>query len=385
MSAPPSLKRARIAVSLMFLLCGTAVSSWAPMVPLARQRLGINNAELGLLLLVMGVGAITAMPFVGPMIQKNGSRKILVISSIIAAVTLPFLTIADTALTLGISLYVFGASMGTLDVSMNAQAVVVQEALKKPVMSSFHGMFSVGGLSGAFVFGFLLIAGLSPTIAACVISGMLLLLVLTHHKHFIDHPRSGESEALVFRLPKGPVVLLGIFCFIIFLAEGAMLDWSAEFLHSYRNFDIAVAGAGYSVFSVAMAIMRFTGDRLVHYYGPEKIVLWGALLATAGLIIAVAVPWQAATMAGFLLIGIGAANIVPVLFSAAGKADPSSPELALAAVTTMGYAGQLAGPALIGFAAQLTSLPIALGFLAAPIFLIALSFNLRKTIPSAGA
>jgi MFS family permease len=136
-----------------------------------------------------------------------------------------------------------------------------------------------------------------------------------------------------------------------------------------------MAGAGYAVFSVAMAVMRFTGDGLVHRFGPKKIVVWGTVLTVAGLLIIVMTSWLATNIAGFLMIGIGAANVVPVLFSAAGKADGASPELALAAVTTMGYAGQLAGPALIGFAAHLTSLPFALGLLAAPLALVALAFR----------
>jgi MFS family permease len=146
-----------------------------------------------------------------------------------------------------------------------------------------------------------------------------------------------------------------------------------------------MAGAGYGIFSVAMAFMRFTGDGLVHRFGPDKIVFWGAGLAALGLLLAVLTPWQTTVLAGFLLIGIGAANVVPVLFSAAGKADKSSPELGLAAVTTMGYAGQLAGPALIGFVAHSTSLPIALGLMAGPMMLVSLTFSYGQRKTSAGA
>jgi predicted MFS family arabinose efflux permease len=378
-----AVRKARIATLLMFLICGISVSAWAPMVPLAKQRTGINEAELGVLLLAMGAGAIVVMPFIGPVIQKTGSRKVIIASSVLAAMILPVLTLVDTPVTLGGALFLFGGSMGSLDVSMNAQAVVVQEEMKRPVMSSFHGMFSVGGLVGSVMFGALLMLSLTPPVAASIISVCLLIIVFTHYKYFLDHPPK-ENEKFSFRLPKGPVILLGIFCFITFLAEGALLDWSALFLRNHRGFAISTAGTGYAVFSIAMALMRFTGDNLVHKYSPEKIVFWGATLASLGLIIAVALPWQATTLLGFMLIGIGAANIVPVLFSAAGRADGKSPELALAAVTTMGYAGQLAGPALIGFIAHLSSLPLALGIMAAPLFLVALSFIQRKKVPSVG-
>ena len=388
MTAPVeySVKKARTATHLMFLVCGIAVSSWAPMVPLAKERTGLNEAGLGLILLTMGGGAILSMPFVGPLIQQIGSRMIILISGIIAALALPFLTITDTPVTLGFALFVFGAALGCLDVSMNSQAVIVQDRMTKPVMSAFHGMFSLGGLGGAMIFGLFLLLGLTPFVSACIISMALLIIALTHFRYFLDHPEREEgSRSFIFKLPKGQVLLLGVFCMIAFLTEGALLDWSALFLRENRGFSVSMAGAGYGIFSVAMAFMRFTGDGLVHRYGPDKIVFWGAGLAAVGLLLAVLTPWQTTVLAGFLLIGIGAANVVPVLFSAAGKADKSSPELGLAAVTTMGYAGQLAGPALIGFVAHSTSLPIALGLMAGPMMLVSLTFSYGQRKASAGA
>jgi predicted MFS family arabinose efflux permease len=379
------VKNARTATFLTFLLCGIAVSAWAPMVPLAKQRANLNEAELGLILLCMGAGAIVSMPFIGPVIQKKGSRIVILFSSILAAAMLPLLALADSAILLAVCLFIFGAAVGCLDVSMNSQAVVVQDLVKRHIMSSFHGMFSVGGLAGPFVFGVLVYLGLEPAIAAAVIAIVLLGIALIYSANFLDHPTQAEPSAFAFRFPKGPVILLGIFCFITFLAEGALLDWSALFLRDERGFNVSTAGAGYAVFSVSMAVMRFSGDRLVREIGVSHIVFWGASLSAAGILISVLLPWQAAALIGFLLIGIGAANIVPVLFSSAGKADPSSPDIALAAVTTMGYAGQLAGPALIGFAAHLSTLPVALGLLAAPLLLVALTFSSKRQGASVGA
>jgi len=374
-----SVSKARTATHLMFLICGIAVSSWAPMVPLAKERTGLNEAGLGLILLSMGGGAILSMPFVGPLIQQSGSKKIILITGVIASLVLPFLTVVNTAFTLGAALFVFGATLGCLDVAMNSQAVVVQDRMKKPVMSAFHGMFSLGGLFGAMIFGLFLLIGLTPFVSACLIAAALLIIVLIYYRYFLDHPEKEEgSKTFILKLPRGPVLLLGIFCLITFLTEGALLDWSALFLRENRGISVSMAGAGYAVFSVAMAGMRFTGDGLVHRYGPGKIVFWGAALAAGGLLIAVISPWLVMVLAGFLLVGIGAANVVPVLFSAAGKADKNAPELGLAAVTTMGYAGQLAGPALIGFVAHSTSLPVALGLMAAPMLLVALTFKDQK-------
>lgn len=370
-----SVKNARRATLVSFLLCGIAVSAWAPMVPLAKQRTGLNEAGLGLLLLCMGGGAIVTMPFIGPLIQRTGSKPIIVAGCLLTALVLPVLTIAASPVALAATLLLFGAALGSLDVAMNSQAVVVQEKINKPVMSSFHGMFSVGGLMGSMLFGLLFTLTGSPLVSAGLIAFALMLIPLIYSKNFLNHNPKEKEPSFSFRLPKGPVMMLGLFCFIFFLYEGALLDWSALLLRDNRGFSVSMAGAGYAVFSVAMAVMRFTGDRLVHRFGPKKIVVWGTVLTVIGLLMIVATPWLATNIGGFLMIGIGAANVVPVLFSAAGRADAKSPELALAAVTTMGYAGQLAGPALIGFAAHATSLPVALGLLAPPLLLVALAFK----------
>ncbi|MBO9573741.1 MAG: MFS transporter, partial [Chitinophagaceae bacterium] len=278
------MNKARLATILMFLICGISVSSWAPMVPLAKQHTGVNEKQLGLLLLAMGGGAIIAMPFAGRVIAKNGSRKVIIAGSIVVSLFLPLLTIANTPLQLGICLFIFGAAMGCLDVSMNSQAVVVEQDMGKPIMSSFHAMFSVGGLIGALTFGLLLMLVGSPFIAACIISAVLLLIVFTHHKYFLPHKKQEGKHHTKFRFPKNSVLLLGAFCFFVFLIEGALLDWSALFLKNYRGFSLSTAGIGYSVFSIAMALMRFTGDTLVHKFNPNKIVFWGSLLASAGLL-----------------------------------------------------------------------------------------------------
>ncbi len=368
------VRQARRATSFIFLLCGVGVASWAPMVPLAKLRLGINEADLGLILLYLGAGAILTMPLAGILIGRMGVGKVILLSCVIMALMLPLLTIINTSPGLGIALFIFGSSVGALDVAMNSHAVVVEQKLARPVMSSFHALFSVGGLSGSIGFGLLMLTGLSPTAAAIVISFFILVVALVQYKFLlpVDSNDTGEHS---LRFPRGPVILLGIFCFIFFLSEGAMLDWSGLFLKEYRGFGQAMAGAGYAVFSVAMAIMRFSGDGLVHRYGANKVVLYGALLAAAGLIIALFVPGTVATLGGFMMVGFGAANIVPILFSAAGNMQGYSPGIALAAVTTLGYAGQLAGPALIGFVAFYIQLPLALALLSIPMIATGVFFR----------
>ncbi|MBA4167846.1 MAG: MFS transporter [Chitinophagaceae bacterium] len=368
------VRKARTATSLIFLLCGIGVASWAPMVPLAKHRLNINEADLGLILLSLGGGAILTMPLAGLLITKIGNKLVILTAALVIAVILPFLTIINSGIGLGTALFVFGAGAGALDIAMNAHAVVVQQKIGRPIMSSFHAMFSVGGLIGSIGLGLLMLPGLSPAVAAVIISVLLVIIGSTQFRYLLPLETS-EGGDHSFRFPKGPVILLGAFCFIFFLSEGAMLDWSGLFLKEYRGFGPAMAGAGYAVFSVAMAIMRFSGDGLVHRYGPKTVVLYGACFAALGVLIATIIPGPVATLGGFMMIGFGAANIVPVLFSAAGNVPGYAPGIALAAVTTLGYAGQLAGPALIGFVAYFVKLPVALGLLAIPMLASGIVFK----------
>ena len=368
-------KSARNASLLIFLVCGIGLSSWAPMVPFAKINLGLDDAALGLVLLSLGAGAILTMPFTGFFINKFGSRRVMLISAIVIAIILPLLLLTSSAVELAIALFVFGASIGSIDVAMNSHAVLVQDRYGRHIMSSFHGMFSLGGLAGSIGLGFLIKMGLSPTVAAVSISALLVLIAVSQYQNLFPKAEEKSVDSFSFSLPRGPVLALGLMCFVFFLAEGALLDWSAVFLQFNRNFDPSMAGLGYAVFSVAMAIMRLTGDKIVHKIGSSKVVLIGALVSAAGYMLAVMVPWQGAALIGFALVGLGAANVVPVFFTAAGNIPNIPASVSLPAVTTLGYMGQLAGPAMIGFIAEASSLPIALGFVGVLLLIVAFTYK----------
>ena len=371
-------KAARRASLLIFLVCGIGLSSWAPMVPFAKVNLGLDDAALGLVLLSLGAGAILTMPFTGFLINKFGSRLVMLVAAIVIAITLPLLLLTSTAVELAIALFVFGASIGSIDVAMNSHAVLVQDRYGRHIMSSFHGMFSLGGLLGSIGLGFLIKMGLSPTIAAVSISTLLILIAGSQYQNLFPKAEEKSVDSFSFSLPRGPVLALGLMCFVFFLAEGALLDWSAVFLQFNRNFEPSMAGLGYAVFSVAMAVMRLTGDKIVHKIGSSKVVLIGALVSAAGYMLAVTVPWQGAALIGFALVGLGAANVVPVFFTAAGNIPNIPASVSLPAVTTLGYMGQLAGPAMIGFIAEASSLPIALGFVGFLLLIVAFTYKEKK-------
>jgi predicted MFS family arabinose efflux permease len=361
---PHRLGLARRATHAMFLVCGVATSCWAPMVPFAKARLGLDEASLGLILLALGGGSMAAMPAAGVAVHYWGSRPVLVVSSVMTCAALPLLAAPVSAGYLAAMLLLFGGALGAMDVAMNAHGIVVQREVGRPIMSAFHALFSVGGLVGAALVTVLLRAGVPLAACVGVVAAGLLALALLSQRHLLtDHH---ASPGLTFRIVASPrVLLVGALCFVSFLAEGAVLDWSAVFLREVRRLDVSIAGIGYAAFSVAMAAGRFTGDRLTNRMGPARLLRLGGSVAALGFLTVACVPSTAGALAGFVLVGLGAANIVPVLFSASGRVPGVPPGISLAAVTTIAYAGLLLGPALVGFAADATSLTTAFILLAA--------------------
>jgi len=335
------------------------------MVPFAKARFGFDEAHLGGVLLCMGLGAACALPLAGYLSHRFGNRRVLAIAAPLICLALPLLAIAPTQAVLGGALVLFGGSLGVVDVAMNAHAVEVERLHHRPLMSGFHGLLSAGGLIGSAGMSTLLAAGVPVAAGAGAVGIGLAAIVATQWRNVIAVPRDERgAQRSAFALPPPTAIVLGGLCLAAFLAEGAMLDWSAVFLRSARGFDLAHAGLGYVAFSIAMATVRLLGDRITSVLGPTRVVRYGALLAAIGLALACALPGPVASLAGFVLVGLGAANIVPVLFSAAGRIPGTPAGIAIATVTVLGGAGILLGPAVIGLVARATSLPLALGGIA---------------------
>jgi len=348
------------ATRCIFLVCGVATATWAPIVPFAKAGLALSDARLGMVLLMLGGGAMVAMPAAGLLIRRVGSRVVVVGGALVSLALLPVLATAPSALALSAALFTFGAAAGALDVAMNAHAIVVERMARRPLMSGFHGLFSIGGLVGAAGVSALLAAHLTIAHAAAVIATAMAVLVVAQVPALLPHDRDASPQPAGFVLAHGRVLVIGLLCALSFLGEGAVLDWSAVFLRFSRGFSEAAGGLAYAAFSVMMGIGRLSGDAWVARFGPARVLRVGSVVAAAGFAVATATPWSMTAIAGFALVGLGAANIVPVLFSAAGRLPGVPASVALAAVTSIGYAGLLAGPALIGLVAQATSLPAAL-------------------------
>nr|WP_315251008.1 MFS transporter [uncultured Duganella sp.] len=366
----------RLSTRLTFLASGLAMAAWAPLVPFAKSRLGLSEAELGLLLLCLGGGSLVAMPFTGMLTARYGCRLVVLLSGAAICLILPGLAFAPTPMWLGATLLLVGASMGTMDVAMNVQAVIVERDSGSALMSGFHGLFSLGGFLGAGLMALMLWQGMTPTAATVVIVMLVALALLLAAPHLLRHPDVADRDAPLFVVPHGAVILIGALCFLCFLAEGAILDWSAVLLTAEQGLDASRGGLGYAAFAIAMTLGRLTGDRVVGRLGGKRVLLLGGLCGAAGFFLSVLAPSVPLALVGFVLIGLGASNVVPILFTAAGNQSAMPASLAIAAVTTLGYAGILAGPALIGFVAHASSLTLAFGGLGCFMLLIAASARL---------
>jgi len=366
----------QMSTRIAFFIAGLGIAAWAPLVPYAKARAGLDEGTLGLLLLCLGVGSILAMPLAGILATRFGCRKVATGGTLLICAALPLLATVSSIPALIATLFMFGAGLGTVDSTVNLQAVIVERASGKHMMSGFHGLFSLGGIVGAAGVSALLGLGLTPLAAMLVVVAVLIGALVKAVPHML--PYGSESSGPAFAIPHGIVLFIGGMCFIVFLTEGAALDWSAVFLAQERRIDTAYAGLGYAAFALTMTAGRLLGDRIVRSVGATRIILFGGLLAAAGLFLATFAPsWEAALL-GYALVGAGCSNIVPVLYTAVGKQTVMPESIAVPAITTLGYAGILAGPAVIGFVAHASSLSFAFGLMALLLVAVAIGGKVLK-------
>lgn len=374
---PPTPGRLeQISTRIAFFIAGFGIAAWAPLVPYAKARAGLDDATLGLLLLSLGVGSILAMPIAGVLATRFGCRRVLIAGTVLICLSLPLLATVSSIGLLIATLFVFGAGLGTVDSTVNLQAVIVERASGRHMMSGFHGLFSVGGIVGAAGVSALLALGLTPLWAMVVVIVLILAALLKAAPNML--PYGSESTGPAFAIPHGVVLFIGLLCFTVFLAEGAMLDWSAVFLTSEKHINEVYAGLGYASFALTMTVGRLLGDTIVSRLGARRVIVLGGLFAAAGLALATLAPGWEVSLLGYALVGAGCSNIVPVLYTAVGKQTVMPESIAVPAITTLGYAGILAGPAAIGFIAHASSLNIAFGLIAVLLVGVAISGRILK-------
>lgn len=355
--------QAKLATRLAFITAGFGVACWAPLVPYAKARCQVGDGTMGLILLLLGAGSMVAMPIAANFSGRYGSKPVVLSGGVGMAILLPLLTVASSPIALGIALFVFGAALGSLDVAMNLHAVDVEHASEKPLMSGFHALFSVGGFLGSGVVTALLSRRTTPSVST-LLSSVILVLLITFALPRMLSNREPTLQPL-FAVPRGVILVLALLAAVSFLVEGALLDWSALLLVGERLLPPARGGLGYMLFSIAMTLSRFIGDRVVDQFGNRAVLTFSGLIALFGFCVLLLSSTAPIALGGFILIGLGAANIVPILFRLAGTQQAMPKGLAVAALTTAGYGGMLAGPAVIGFLSKATGLHHAFWLLAA--------------------
>lgn len=374
-----------LATFISFFCLGLCTAAWAPLIPYAQQRLNLNHADFGGLLLCGGLGSMIAMPAAGYLIQKVGCRSMIAAFLLVLMFTLPLMTLAPSAAMLAILLFIFGSAAGGLGVVMNYQAVVVEKKLTQNLMSSFHGMCSLGGLGGVMAVTLLLSVGVPPFFSAVLIGFILLILVCVAVPHSLkkseisdlntqntDDSSHSLNTPKKWMMPPPLILVFGLMCFIAFLTEGSAMEWSGIYLVDQFKMDAAYAGLAYTFFAIAMTIGRFSGHWVLRLLGEKKTIIYGAMLAAIGLSTVIIAPIWTVALLGYFLMGLGCSNIVPIIFSQVGRQNVMPKAVALSYVSTMAYSGVLLGPAFIGLGSEILSLTAVFTVLAVAVILIPL-------------
>ncbi|WP_416777153.1 MFS transporter [Xenorhabdus budapestensis] len=356
------VKQPIMATKNSFFIAGFSMASWAPLIPLVKERLFLDDGAMGLLMLAFGIGSFIMMPVAGMLSARFGCRKVFTFFTLLAILMLPGLSILPTPAVLACALFLFGAGIGAMDVSANIHAVNIEKRVQSPVMSGFHALFSLGGIAGAGSVSLLLFMGIPPFLVMVAVTLLIILLLFPVWNGLLDDAEDGDTP--FFALPRGIVILIGFLCFVVYLMEGSMLDWSGILLSSVHSIDSHQAGLGYTLFAITMTCGRFFGDRLIAACGYRQVFLASAMLATSGFILIYLASGVIALALAFLMIGAGLSNLAPMFFTASGRQKVMPDSLAVSAVSTMGYSGILLGPAIIGGLAHQITLHSAFGCIA---------------------
>ncbi|WP_067679199.1 MFS transporter [Nocardia miyunensis] len=368
----PRVRISRAAVFGVFGLNGFLCSMWVVHIPVITQRTEVSKSTLGLLILLVALGGIAGMQAAGPLADRFGSRTLVAVAGTWISLAVLGPAFATGPLTLAVALLLFGTGNGALDVSMNAQAVQVERAYPRPIMSAFHAMFSCGGLAGSLVGAATMHRGwdIRITMTAAGAIGLLMLALCIPRLLPRGESDSGATTSIedsaeppgVRRSASLRVLALAAIAFGFLLTEGVANDWSALQARDHLGVSDATAALAFGAFSTTMTAGRFTADRVSARFGRVAVVRWGAVLAAVGLALVVSSIWLVPTLLGWALLGIGLAGGVPQIFSAAGNLGTRSAATDMSRVFGLGYLGFLAGPSVIGWLADLGSLTAALIF-----------------------
>jgi MFS family permease len=358
-----NIKR-RIAISAFFFLSGICFSSWASRIPDIKVKLALSEGQLGGLLLGMPVGSLIAMPLVGWLVDRFGSRFVVILAAILYAIVLPFIGLAPSFWMLALVLVLYGMSGNLLNISMNAQAIGVESLYGKTIMASFHGLWSLAGFTGGAIGALMIKLQLTPFIHFILITILSFIIISIAFRYTISQEGRKAGNGLVFGKPSPLILRIGLIALCGMMCEGCMFDWSGVYFQKVVQAEQALVTAGYIAFMSTMALGRFISDYFTDRLGTARMLQISSLLITVGLLIAIFFPYLLPAIAGFLLVGLGVSSVIPLAYSEAGRAGSLSPGIAIALVSSIGYFGFLFGPPIIGFIAESFDLRVSFAFVA---------------------
>lgn len=346
----------RRSVRVFFLMHGLCFATWASRIPTIQSNLNLSAATLGTILFALPLGFFVSLAFAGWLVGKLGSKKTVILSSILYSLSLVSIGWSGSAVQVAFSLLSFGFFANLLNISMNTQAVAVEELYSKRMMATFHGLWSLAGFVGAAVGGWMIGREIAPVQHFIFISSTFFIAIAISASGLIEKDKNKGEKIRLLALPDNALLGLGIIAFCSMMVEGAMFDWSGIYFTDVVDAPNALTGLGYTTFMIAMAGMRFLADNLAERFGLKRILQASGLLATAGLLLSVIFPQLLTSVLGFLLVGIGVSSVVPMIYSAAGKSKTMAAGTALTAVSSLGFMGFLIGPPTIGFITEVSSL-----------------------------
>lgn len=377
MTQPHSPQAARAAILAMFTLHGVMFGVWATQIPLAKARLDVSLGVFGLALLCVAVGAVVAMPIAGALVNAFGSARLTWVMGLLFATFLAGPSLASSLPVFAVTAVLLGGSIGAMDVGMNAHGLVIERALKTPVMSGFHGGFSIGAAIGTIA-GAWVLQEAGPHLQLTLFSVLCAAGVIVAARFLLPTDLDRGLSAQHFAFPTRTTIGLGLLCFLALMIEGSVADWGALMLKERFVTDAAQAAMAFGFYQTGMAVARFSGDLLRRRFGAVRLVAVSASLTAIGTAAALLMPGVPLSLAAFACAGVGIGNVAPVLFAGGGRLEPDAPGRGIAAVTTLGYSGFLAGPPLIGVVADWTTLQGALFITVGAALIIAASARMVK-------
>ncbi len=346
----------RIAISSFYFCMGFCFASWASRIPDIKTKLQLSEAQLGTMLLALPLGQLLTMPISGRLVTKYGSRTIMFFAALLYAVELTNIGWAGQMWQLGLALFIFGVVGNMANISVNTQGVLAEKVYGRPIMTSFHGVWSIAGFTGALVGLLMMNLKLTPRQHFFIVAALVFIIVFIARRYLIPGTTPSAEKKRFFSKPEGALVQLGIIAFCSMAAEGTMFDWSGVYFKEVVEAPRSLVILGYASFMIMMATGRFFGDKIIAGVGRKKLLQVSGILILAGLMISVLFPYIVTATLGFVIVGLGVSSIIPTVYSTAAKATKIAPGMALASVSSIGFFGFLMGPPLIGYIAELANL-----------------------------